>query len=108
MPAPAAFRIMLRMQTIPGKEMEFEREWAAGAGLIAREPANRGQWLAKSAEEDGVYYIVSDWIDEPSFRDYEQSPRHAEHRSRLHPYRETGAMVTMNVIHEVMARSARR
>ena len=100
MPGSKTFRVMLRMETAPGSGAEFERQWIAGARIIAREPANLGQWLARSAEEDGVYYIVSDWVDEPRFREYEQSARHLEHRARLHPYRTAGSMMTMNVINE--------
>jgi heme-degrading monooxygenase HmoA len=98
---------MLRMQTLRGREEDFEREWIAGAKMIAVEPGNLGQWLAKSAEEDGVYYIISDWVDEVRFREYERSQRHLAHRSRLHPYRATGSMTTMNLIHETIGTGAR-
>jgi hypothetical protein len=101
------FRVMLRMQALPGREEDFEREWIAGAEVIAAEAANLGQWLAKSVEEDGVYYIVSDWVDEPRFREYERSQRHLAHRSRLHPYRATGSMTTMNLIHEEIGAGGR-
>ena len=40
----------------------------------------------------------SDWVDEPSFRAYEQSPEHLTHRARLHPYRVSGSMTTMHVL----------
>jgi heme-degrading monooxygenase HmoA len=103
MSAHEAFRVMLRMQATPGQEAEFERVWAAGAEIIAREPASRGQWLARSAEEGGVYYIVSDWTDELAFRTYERSARHRQHRSRLHPYRASGSMTTMNVLRHMVA-----
>jgi heme-degrading monooxygenase HmoA len=94
------------MNTLPGKGAEFEREWVAGAGLIAKEPANVGQWLSKSADDENVYYIVSDWTDETQFREYEQSARHLTHRSRLHPFRASGSMATMNVIHETIGTGA--
>lgn len=102
MPSGQRFRVVLRMNTLPGHAKEFEREWVAGAGLIAEEPANLGQWLSKSTDEEDVYYIVSDWTDEPRFREYERSARHLTHRSRLHPFRASGSMTTMNVIHEMI------
>ncbi|MBO0866934.1 MAG: antibiotic biosynthesis monooxygenase [Micromonosporaceae bacterium] len=93
------FRVQLRMQTHPGKEQDFERAWLSGAGVITGQPANRGQWLYASAQEPGVYHIISDWVDEPSFREYERSPQHREHRVRLHPYRAAGSMTTMTTVY---------
>jgi heme-degrading monooxygenase HmoA len=54
--------------------------------------------LSRSDSEPGVYDIVSDWRDEPSFRAYEGSERHRGHRARLHPYRSAGSMTTMTVL----------
>jgi heme-degrading monooxygenase HmoA len=93
------FRVMLRMQTHPGREREFEQAWYAGATVITDQPANLGQWLFRSEEEPGVFYIVSDWVDEPRFREYEHSQQHLEHRARLHPYRAAGSMVTMTTVY---------
>jgi len=101
------FRVVLRMQTIPGRAEEFEQAWVAGAAIIMEEPANLGQSLSKSADEDNVYYIVSDWVDEPGFREYERSQRHVEHRSRLHPYRVSGSMMTMSMIDEMIGTGTR-
>jgi heme-degrading monooxygenase HmoA len=92
------YRVLLRMQVVPGQEQQFERAWRDGAQTIAEEPANVAQWLSRSDEEPGVYYIVSDWRDEPSFRAYEVSERHRVHRARLHPYRSAGSMTTMTVV----------
>jgi heme-degrading monooxygenase HmoA len=92
------YRVLLRMNVVPGQEPAFEREWRAGAETIGREPANVGQWLSRSDEDPTVYYIVSDWVDEPSFRDYETSERHRAHRARLHPYRASGTMSTMRLL----------
>lgn len=94
----AGYRVMLRMQVLPGRGAEFEQAWREGATMIDREPANVGQQLSRSDEEEDVYYIVSDWVDEPSFRDYETSERHREHRARLHPYRSGGSMTTMRIV----------
>ncbi|TDD12622.1 antibiotic biosynthesis monooxygenase family protein [Nonomuraea diastatica] len=93
------FRVMLRMQIKPGAEREFEETWLRIGTAVTEHPANEGQWLSKSAEEDGVYYIVSDWVDEPRFREFETSEQHLKHRVRLHPFRSGGSMVTMNVVY---------
>ena len=98
-PEPAtAYRVLLRMQVKPGQDDQFVRAWCSGAATIAAEAAQLGQSLSRSDTEPGVYYIVSDWTDEASFRDYERSDRHQEHRARLHPYRESGSMSTMTVV----------
>jgi heme-degrading monooxygenase HmoA len=94
----AVYRVLLRMQVVPGQEPQFERAWRAGAHTIAQEPANVAQWLSRSDDEPNVYYIVSDWRDESSFRAYETSERHRLHRARLHPYRSSGSMTTMTVL----------
>ncbi|GHF69298.1 antibiotic biosynthesis monooxygenase [Streptomyces mashuensis] len=92
------FRVMLRMQVKPGLEQEFEQVWQAVGDSVTSHPANLGQWLSRSLDEEGVYYIVSDWVDEARFREFETSRRHVEHRERLHPYRSGGAMTTMSVV----------
>ncbi|MCP2341080.1 antibiotic biosynthesis monooxygenase family protein [Actinomadura rupiterrae] len=101
-----AFRVMLRMDIIPGKERDFEDTWARVGKAITDQPANLGQWLSRSAEEDGVYYVVSDWVDEPRFRAFETSPEHLEHRTKLHPFRSGGTMTTMNVVYEMTGAAA--
>ena len=92
------FRVMLRMQIRPGMEADFEREWLAVGDSVTGHPANLGQWLSRSAEEDGVYHIVSDWVDEARFREFEHSDGHLVHRQRLHPFRSGGSMTTMHVV----------
>jgi heme-degrading monooxygenase HmoA len=100
------YRVLLRMEVVPGSEADFERAWHEGARLISQEPANIGQWLSRGDAEDGVYYIVSDWTDEPSFRDYEVSERHRVHRANLHPYRSAGSMTTMNLVSAAAGKGA--
>ncbi|GAA2887907.1 antibiotic biosynthesis monooxygenase family protein [Nonomuraea rubra] len=95
------FRVMLRMQILPGKEQEFERVWYSVADVVGENPANVGQWLSKSAEEEGVYYIMSDWADEAGFRAFERSDAHVEHRKKLHPYRSHGTMTTQHVVFDL-------
>lgn len=95
------FRVMLRLNIIPGKEEEFERTWYGVGDVIARQSANLGQWLLKSNDTPGVYYIMSDWTDEPSFRTFERSDEHLGHRTKLHPYRNGGSMDTMQVVYHM-------
>nr|CAM34339.1 putative monooxygenase [Streptomyces tendae] len=92
------FRVTLRMQIKPGLEDEFEKVWQEIGGAVTSHPANLGQWLSRSLDEQGVYYIVSDWADERRFREFETSARHVEHRQRLHPYRSGGSMTSMRVV----------
>ncbi|GAA2241801.1 MULTISPECIES: antibiotic biosynthesis monooxygenase family protein [Streptomyces] len=97
-PTDQVFRVTLRMQIKPGMEDDFEKVWLEVGDSVTSHPANLGQWLSRSAEEEGVYYIVSDWVNEPLFRAFETSDRHLEHRQKLHPYRSGGSMTTMHVV----------
>ncbi|MBM0229832.1 antibiotic biosynthesis monooxygenase, partial [Micromonospora sp. ATA51] len=72
--AEGPFRVMLRMQIKPGMQEEFERVWLEVGDSVTSHPANLGQWLSRD-EEEGVYWIVSDWVDEPRFREFEHSDR---------------------------------
>jgi heme-degrading monooxygenase HmoA len=100
------FRVMLRMQIKPGMEADFERTWLSVGSSVTSHPANLGQWLSRSLDEEGVYYIVSDWVDELQFREFEVSPGHLEHRQQLHPYRSGGSMTTMRIVAHLEAGSA--
>ncbi|MEV4256760.1 antibiotic biosynthesis monooxygenase family protein [Spirillospora sp. NPDC049652] len=95
------FRVVLRMSIRPGMEEEFERTWREVGDAVTSDPANIRQSLSRSDEEDGVYYVVSDWVDEPGFRRFEHSEEHVGHRTKLHPYRSSGAMLTMRVVAEM-------
>ncbi len=95
---PTPFRVLLRLRTRPGAGPAFERDWQAGADVIADQADNLGQWLARSTEDPDTYYVVSDWTDEASFRSYERSAVHAEHLTRLRPHRTDGEMWTMSVV----------
>ncbi|WP_278249049.1 antibiotic biosynthesis monooxygenase family protein [Streptosporangium minutum] len=91
--------MLLRMQIRSGMEREFERTWFQVGRAVTDHPANLGQWLSRSEEEEGVYYIVSDWADERRFREFEHSEGHLAHRTRLHPFRSGGSMTTMRVVY---------
>jgi heme-degrading monooxygenase HmoA len=102
------FRVMLRLQIHQGMEREFEATWLEIGSAIAGHPAIRGQRLLRSAGEPATYYIVSDWADEPQFRDFEHSSAHLEHRQRLQPYRAGISMTTMNLVYHLPAQVAAR
>lgn len=107
MPTPEPiFRVMLRMEIHPGMEHEFERTWREIGDTVTGHPANLGQWLSRSEEERNVYYIVSDWTDEPRFREFEHSAGHLEHRTKLHPFRMGGSMTTMRVVYAMTGAGA--
>ena len=96
------FRVMLRMEIEPGKEADFERAWHEGTDAVTGHPANVGQSL------ESTYYIVSDWLDEPRFREFENSPAHLEHRSTLHPFRKNGSFHTMELVTHIDGEAAGR
>ncbi|WP_019869956.1 antibiotic biosynthesis monooxygenase family protein [Salinispora oceanensis] len=92
------FRVLLTVQVVSGREVEFEHEWLAGRDVIAGHPSNRGHWLSRAKNDSSTYYVMSDWIDEASFREFERSKAHLSHRQKLHPFRVSGSMVTMSVL----------
>lgn len=102
-PHDAGFRVMLRLQIVPELQREFERTWYDVGDAITGNAANRGQWLLRSSDEPGVYYIMSDWVDEPRFREFEHSAAHVEHRRKLHPFRTGGSMATMDIVYALPA-----
>ncbi|GAA2597844.1 NAD(P)-binding domain-containing protein [Streptomyces axinellae] len=111
-PSGPPFRVMLRMEIDPDRRREFERTWREVATGIAHEPANRGQTLVRSVDEngedaeDGVYYVITDWADQPSFRAFEQSAAHGDNRRRLAPYRTGGEMILAQTVFELPPTSA--
>lgn len=100
-PSDQKFRVMLRMRIRPGMEKEFERTWYEIGGAVTENAANIGQWLTRSAEEDGIYFVVSDWTNEERFREFEHSERHLSHRQKLHPFRIDGDMTTMHIVYDM-------
>lgn len=94
----AGFRVLLKVDIVPGQEKEFERAWSQGRPAVTGHPANRGHWLCAADGDASTYYVVSDWTDEPSFRDFERSETHLSHRAQLHPFRTGGSMTTMTIV----------
>lgn len=98
---PVGFRVALTMHIHEGMAADFERTWHEVSAAVSRHPANLGHWLMRCDGEDGVYYIFSDWVSEPLFREFESSAEHVEHRQRLHPYRASGSIKMMRVLGHV-------
>jgi heme-degrading monooxygenase HmoA len=98
MPDEQVFRVLLRMQAVQGREQDFESTWLEIGATVAGQPGNLGQWLMTGAEEPGVFYIISDWVDETHFRDFEHGPVNTENRRRLRPVRASVSMTTMRVV----------
>ncbi|WP_371671421.1 antibiotic biosynthesis monooxygenase [Streptomyces sp. NBC_00289] len=99
-----AFRVMLRLEIEPGTATDFERAWLTGTDAVTGHPANLGQSLSR--EPDGTYVIISDWVDEPRFREFEESPAHLEHRATLHPFRKGGSFHVLEILHSIEGRAA--
>ncbi|GII78899.1 hypothetical protein Sru01_38810 [Sphaerisporangium rufum] len=101
-------RVMVTMRIHPGMEREFEKTWRDIATTIARHPANRGQTLAKSPADGGIYHIISDWENEERFHQFEHSPEHAANRMRLDPYRDPAgtSMTPMTILERLDHRPA--
>ncbi|MQY11600.1 3-sulfolactaldehyde reductase [Streptomyces sp. RB5] len=97
------FRVILRMEILPGTEGDFEKTWREVAAGIARQPANLGQTLVRSVEDPRIHFVFTDWADEASFRAFEVSDAHVENRRRLAPFRGAGDMWVTQVVREVPA-----
>ncbi|MEU6223666.1 antibiotic biosynthesis monooxygenase family protein [Streptomyces sp. NPDC047042] len=92
------FRVMLRMEIVPGQGAEFEKVWEEVGRGIAAQPGNVCQSLARSVDEVDVYHVVTDWVDAASFHVFEHSEAHVENRRRLAPYRRGGGMVLSQTV----------
>lgn len=95
---PGVFRVLLTVHVKQGKEAEFERVWAEGSKEVTAQSANLGHTLARSAQEESVYYVVSDWTDRESFLAFESSAEHVRHREKLHPFRTGGSLALMTLV----------
>jgi heme-degrading monooxygenase HmoA len=95
---PGTFRVLLTVEVRPGMEEAFERAWQEGSKEVTAQPANLGHSLARSAQEESVYYVVSDWTDRESFLAFESSPEHLRHRETLHPFRSGGSLALMHLV----------
>lgn len=91
-------RVILRMEVDPAHSAEFEATWTDIGRAIASEPANLGQTLVRDTQEDGVYFVLTDWESEAAFRAFELSAPHVENRRRLGRYRTGGSMHVTEVV----------
>lgn len=85
-PAAAGFRMMLRLEIVPGCDADFEATWRAVAAEVSQGSECLRQWLLRVPAEPGVYFIVSDWADAAAFQRFRESPGHDGHASRLKPF----------------------
>lgn len=98
---PAPCRVILRMEIVEEQAAAFEKVWAGVGRAIAREPANRGQTLVRSSEQEATYFVITDWASEQEFRDFEISAGHTEHRRKLRPFRRGGDMAVTQVVQRI-------
>lgn len=101
------FRVMLTMRIKPGMGEAFEAEWQRGTDAVTGHPANLGQSLARSTADPDTYYIVSDWVSESGFREFENGTAHIEHRERLHAYRSGATFDTLQLVMQIEGSAAR-
>lgn len=94
----ATFRVLLTVDVVTGRTADFEDKWRHSDRLVSGQPANRGHWLGRSPDDDHRYFVVSDWVDESSFRAFEQSPTHLHHRGEMRPYLASGSMQIMDLL----------
>ncbi|NSC21560.1 antibiotic biosynthesis monooxygenase [Streptomyces albus subsp. chlorinus] len=106
MTGPGIFRVILHMEIEPGTGPDFERLWQDIARAISTRSANLGQWLFKEHGVEHSYYVVTDWSDEESFREFELSAPHVRNRERLGRYRRGGWMTTMRIVGQAEASGA--
>ncbi|MBP2323127.1 heme-degrading monooxygenase HmoA [Kibdelosporangium banguiense] len=93
--------MILRIDVKPGSAQEFEAVWRKMAGTVSLRPENLDQWLLRGTEDDTAYFVVTDWTDEASFREFEHSAEHLGHRAALAPFRRGGWMETTQVAEHV-------
>lgn len=93
-----AFRVLLRMQAVAGRESDFESTWLEVGALVACQPGNLGQWLMRSQDDPSAFYVMSDWVDEAHFRDFEHGEVNAGNRRMLQAVRTSVSMTTMRVV----------
>jgi quinol monooxygenase YgiN len=101
MAAERRFRMQIRMKVRTGRDGEFEDGWLALASAAQAHPANVDQWLARSSQEPGVYFVVSDWTDEEGYRDFLSSPGFRRTIVVLRPFLADDTMSASHVVHHL-------
>ncbi|MEV5985411.1 antibiotic biosynthesis monooxygenase family protein [Streptomyces sp. NPDC052051] len=93
-----SFRVLLTVQVKPGAEADFEKAWEEGSKEVTAQAGNLGHTLARSTQDESVYFVMSEWKDQDSFLAFEKSPEHIAHREKLHPFRAGGSLAMMHLV----------
>jgi quinol monooxygenase YgiN len=101
-----AFRMHIRMEVAPGTEQDFEKGWLALAQAAQEHPANLDQWLARSAEDSCVFYLVTDWTGPEGYQEFVASPGFREHIGALRAARVSDVMRPAAVLHHLRGAAA--
>lgn len=99
----AGLRVLLHIDVASGREAEFETLWQEHARYVNTVPGNRGQSLLRRTGQPGGYVVITDWTDEPTFREFEKSEAQQEYLKRLWPMRVSGMMVLTETVHSLPA-----
>ncbi|MFB7719008.1 TcmI family type II polyketide cyclase [Nocardia sp. NPDC056100] len=83
--APAGFRKILRFDVARDQRAGFERAWDAMGAAARAHPANLDQCLAYDAEI-GCYLLITDWVDEEGYLDFQRSDAHRNAGPELKQY----------------------
>jgi quinol monooxygenase YgiN len=95
-PPAATYRILLEVRVDAARGAELERTWRRMAAVAARRPENIAQSLARDRAEPGVYFVISDWVDEASYDRFARAP---EHRALADAMRGLDATVRVTGMH---------
>ncbi|MBA2558653.1 MAG: antibiotic biosynthesis monooxygenase [Propionibacteriales bacterium] len=94
-------RIVLEMRVLDSCEpADFLREWDNVSKAVATFSGNLGQALGRSLLDDRIFFVTSDWIDEPSFRAFETSERQDELTAGLRSLRASARMNVQQILIE--------
>jgi heme-degrading monooxygenase HmoA len=94
-----AVRAELTM-TVPAERAgRFVEEWDRLAGWIATVPGCLRQTLSRAADGDvHAYVITSDWVDRPTYEEFEHSSRQDDATAALRELRASVAMRVLTIV----------
>jgi quinol monooxygenase YgiN len=93
--AAPAFRVVLRMRVLPGRQARFEEVIGRIAARVAANPGNTGQAVFRDSADDATYHVVSDWVDGEAFWAHERDTGHRTDIAELGTVRAESSMSTM-------------
>ncbi|WP_226367038.1 antibiotic biosynthesis monooxygenase [Pseudonocardia sp. ICBG162] len=102
----AGFRAVIELEMTGTDAVRFVAEWPRMAEEVAEAPGCLEQWLF-GPDRDGVV-IMSDWVDEDAFHDFEAGPVHAAHRTRIASVRTGGRFRGLRTTAAHQVREGRR